>query len=152
MRKIYCVSTEQYLRESFSVLRYTYLACLAGVLLISSTKIKSDPLTVYLTPENVPFSHWLICPCRRICTAVWGMTVYVFPERSFSSFLTKGANTNDFSVYTLPLLNILRTWWSQRGRRWQCGGALPAGLVRLHARKHTSSSVHPHPHARTHLY
>ena len=35
-------------------------------------------------------------------------------------------------------------WWSQRGRRWQYGGALHAGLVRLYARKHMLAFVHPH--------
>ena len=30
--------------------------------------------------------------------------------------------------------------------RWQYGGALHAGLVRLHPRKHTPAPVHPHPH------
>jgi hypothetical protein len=31
-----------------------------------------------------------------------------------------------------------------RGRRWQYGGALHTGLVRLHARKDTPAPVHPH--------
>ena len=35
-------------------------------------------------------------------------------------------------------------WWSQRGCRWQYGGALHAGSVRLHARKHTPARVDPH--------
>ena len=33
-----------------------------------------------------------------------------------------------------------------RGRRWQYGGSLHAGLVILHARKHTPAPLHPHPH------
>ena len=32
----------------------------------------------------------------------------------------------------------------------QYGGALLAGLVRLHAHQHTSAPVHPHPHPHTH--
>jgi hypothetical protein len=45
-----------------------------------------------------------------------------------------------------------KMWWSQRGRRLQYGGPLHAGLVRLHARKHTPAPVIPHTlaHAVTH--
>ena len=46
-------------------------------------------------------------------------------------------------------------WWSPRGRRWQYGRASHVGLVRLHARKHTPASVHPHPlstHVHTHTH
>ena len=45
-----------------------------------------------------------------------------------------------------------KMWWRQTGRRWQHSGALHAGLVRLHACKHTSASVylHPHPHSHAH--
>jgi hypothetical protein len=41
-------------------------------------------------------------------------------------------------------------WWSQKGFGWQYGGALHAGLVRLHARNHTPALVHPDTHTRTH--
>jgi hypothetical protein len=40
--------------------------------------------------------------------------------------------------------------WSQRGRRWQYGGALHAGLVRIHLHKHKPASVHTHTHTHTH--
>ena len=43
-----------------------------------------------------------------------------------------------------------KLWWSQRGRRWQYGGALHAGLVRLHARQAYASVCAPTPtHTRT---
>jgi hypothetical protein len=37
-----------------------------------------------------------------------------------------------------------------KGRRWQYGGALRAGLVRLHVRKHTPAPVHQYLHSHTH--
>ena len=45
-----------------------------------------------------------------------------------------------------------RSLCSQRGRTWQYRGALHAGLVSLHARKHTSAPVHPQPHARPRIH
>ena len=39
--------------------------------------------------------------------------------------------------------------WSQRGRRWQYGGAMNAGLVRLHMRTHRPAPMQPHPHTHT---
>ena len=43
-----------------------------------------------------------------------------------------------------------KIWWSQRGRKWQYGAyALHAGLIRLHARKHTPA---PCTHAHTHTH
>jgi hypothetical protein len=46
-----------------------------------------------------------------------------------------------------------KIWWSQRDCRWQNGGALHVGLVRLHPHKHTPApSIQPpiHPHTHTH--
>ena len=43
-----------------------------------------------------------------------------------------------------------KIWCRQRGRRWQYGGTLHAGLVRLHARKHTPSPLQQQP--RTHVH
>jgi hypothetical protein len=40
-------------------------------------------------------------------------------------------------------------WWSQRGRKWQYGRALHAGLVRIQARKHKPGPLNPHPEAHT---
>jgi hypothetical protein len=39
---------------------------------------------------------------------------------------------------------------SQRGRKSQYGGALHAGLEKLHARKHTPAPVHPQPQPHAH--
>jgi hypothetical protein len=41
------------------------------------------------------------------------------------------------------------TWSSQRDRKWQYGGAMHAGIVKLHARKHMPSPVRPQPHTDT---
>jgi hypothetical protein len=49
-----------------------------------------------------------------------------------------------------------KLWCSQRGRRWQYGGALHNGLVRLHTRKHTPAPLQPrplsHPLTQTHTH
>ena len=58
-----------------------------------------------------------------------------------------------------PLKTVCRKmWWSQRSRRWRYGGPLHAGLVRLHACKHTHTRTpmhtytHSSPRARTHSH
>ena len=53
---------------------------------------------------------------------------------------------------TVPFMRwCWKIWWSQRGHVWQYGGALVAGLIRLHARRYTPAprALTPfHPHAR----
>ena len=43
-------------------------------------------------------------------------------------------------------------WWSQRGRKWQYGGALHAGLVRLHSRTHVRTLTYPGARALAHTH
>jgi hypothetical protein len=42
------------------------------------------------------------------------------------------------------LWDNVKMWWSRRGRKWQDGGAVHAGVVRLHARMDTAALGHPH--------
>ena len=58
------------------------------------------------------------------------------------TFLRKSSRLRD---------NVGKIRWSQEGRRWQNGGALHAGLVRLHARKHTQAPVHRHTHTQNYV-
>jgi hypothetical protein len=54
---------------------------------------------------------------------------------------------NNFFPKTVPFIRQCRKmWWNQRHCNWQYGGALHAGLVRLHAHKHTLVPMHPHTH------
>ena len=59
-----------------------------------------------------------------------------------------------FSGKSCCLWDNVEKFGGARGRRWQYGGSLLAGLVRLHARKHTTvhPPINPRPctHARTH--
>ena len=59
-----------------------------------------------------------------------------------------------FPPTIVPFMRQCRKiWWSQRGRRWHCGCAKYAGLVRLCAQAHSRArapSPHPHTHALTH--
>ena len=79
----------------------------------------------------------------------------------FNKLCRENQNTHfmfsNFFPKFVPFEKIARIWWSQRGRRWQYGGALHAAWVRLHARKHKPAPVHPyadactHPRARAHV-
>ena len=55
----------------------------------------------------------------------------------------------------VPLWDNVEKYCGAIDHRWQYGGALHAGLVRLHSRKHTPVFVHPHalrnPHAHTEI-
>jgi hypothetical protein len=53
----------------------------------------------------------------------------------------------------LPFMRSCRKIWRrQMGRRWKYGGALPAGLVRLHARKTLPRQCTPPPRPHTHTH
>jgi hypothetical protein len=43
-------------------------------------------------------------------------------------------------------------WWSQRGRKWQYGGAFHAGFARLYMRKHMPTHPQPHSPTRAHTH
>ena len=60
-----------------------------------------------------------------------------------------------FNNFCSKIVSFIRKsrkiWWSQVGRRWQYGGRMHAGYVRLHPRKHTPAPLHK-THAHTSLY
>ena len=76
--------------------------------------------------------------------------------RSISNKLCKENQTTDFifSNFFPEIVPFMRScrkiWRSQIGCWWQYSGALPAGLLSLHARKHTPAPVHSSAHTHTH--
>jgi hypothetical protein len=50
------------------------------------------------------------------------------------------------ALYEIMLKNMVEP---ERGHKWQYGGVVCAGLVRLHTQNHKAVRVHPHPHACT---
>jgi hypothetical protein len=91
------------------------------------------------------------------------MTIYrwiFIVMRNFSNKSCRGnQNTHFVSCKFFFLQKIVpfmrycrKIWWRQRGRKWQYVGALHAGLVRLHTRKHMLAPVHQCPYPPTHTH
>ena len=59
---------------------------------------------------------------------------------------------NIFFAKFVPFMRYIEKYGGARGVNWKNDGALHAGLVRLHACKHTPAPVHPHLHSHTHTH
>ena len=86
-------------------------------------------------------SCWILLTMRNISNKSWR-------ENQNTHFVF-----HNFLPHIVALKSNIEKYGEARGnRRWQYGGALHAGLVRLYARKYTPALVHPQPlkYANTH--